>query len=119
HASLRPPAPEASSGTDWPVLGLTLFAVLSFTGWLVTRDRLLPRRASLQEDELTGHCAALLALAIVALLVVSLDPFALVFLLPSLHAWLWLPQMRDRPLAARLATWLAGLAGPVLLVWEF
>src|SRR5206468_3165108 len=40
-------------------------------------------------------------------------------LLPSLHAWLWLPQMRDRPLAARLATWLAGLAGPVLLVWEF
>ena len=49
----------------------------------------------------------------------SLNAFALVFLLPSLHAWLWLPQLGDRPLAARLATWLAGLAGPALLLWEF
>ena len=49
----------------------------------------------------------------------SLNAFALVFLLPSLHAWLWLPQLGDRPVAARLATWLAGLAGPALLLWEF
>jgi hypothetical protein len=80
---------------------------------------LLPRRIVEREEELTGHCVALLALAIVALLVVTLNPFALVFLLPSLHAWLWLPQLSDRPLAARLATWLAGLAGPALLLWEF
>jgi len=119
HAALRPPAPEASAGTNWPVLGLLVFAGLSSSGWFVMRDRLLPRRAVAQEEELTGHCAALLALAIVALLVVSLNPFALVFLLPSLHAWLWLPQMRDRPTAARLATWLAGLGGPALLFWEF
>jgi hypothetical protein len=119
HTALRPPAPESSSGTSWPVVGLMLFATLSCAAWFVTRDRLLPRRIVEREEELTGHCVALLALAIVALLVVTLNPFALVFLLPSLHAWLWLPQLSDRPLVARLATWLAGLAGPTLLLWEF
>jgi hypothetical protein len=119
HASLRPPAPESSSGTAWPVFGLIVFAGLSLAGWFVTRDRLAPRRLVSREDELTGYCTALLALAIVALLVMSLNAFALVFLLPSLHAWLWLPQLSDRPLAARLGTWLAGLGGPTLLVWEF
>src|SRR6266511_1953601 len=119
HAALRPPAPESSNGTSWPVAGLMLFTGLSLAGWLVTRDRLLPRRPVPREEELTGHCAALLALAIVALLVVSLNAFALVFLLPSLHAWLWLPQLGDRPVAARLGVWLAGLGGPALLVWEF
>ena len=44
HASLRPPAPEASSGTNWPVVGLIVLAGLSLAGWLVTRDRLTPRR---------------------------------------------------------------------------
>jgi hypothetical protein len=119
HTSVRPPAPESSSGTSWPVTGLLFFTGLSLAGWLVTRDRLLPRRPVEREEELTGHCAALLALALVALLVVSLNAFALVFLLPSLHAWLWLPQLGDRPVAARLAVWLAGLAGPALLLWEF
>src|SRR6185503_16171510 len=43
HASVRPPAPEASSGTSWPVTGLLILTGLSFAGWLVTRERLLPR----------------------------------------------------------------------------
>jgi hypothetical protein len=85
----------------------------------VTRDRLVPRRRIVREEELTGYCTAFLALAIVSLLVMSLNAFALVFLLPSLHAWLWLPQLSDRPLAARAGTWLAGLSGPALLFWEF
>ena len=85
--------------------GSLVLAGLSLAGWLVARDRLLPRREVDREEELAGHCAALLALALVALLVVALNAFALVFLLPSLHAWLWLAQLGDRPLAARLATW--------------
>ena len=44
---------------------------------------------------LAGHTAAMLALGVVALLVVATNPFALLFLLPSLHIWLWLPQMRE------------------------
>jgi hypothetical protein len=119
HASLRPPSPDAGSATDWPVLGLAIFAALSLGGWLVVRDRLVPRRAPERDEELTGHCAALLSLAVVALLVVSLNAFALVFLLPSLHAWLWLAQLGNRPPWVRLAAWLAGFAGPGLLVWEF
>ena len=71
------------------------------------------------DDELGGHTAALLALGVVGLLVVATNPYALILVLPSLHAWLWLPQLADRRLAARLATWVAGLAGPALLVWEF
>jgi hypothetical protein len=119
HSSLRPPALADSAGTDWPVLGLAVFAGLSFAGWLVARDRLMPRGETDREEELAGHCAALLALALVALLIVALNAFALVFLLPSVHAWVWLAQLGDRPLIVRLATWAAGLAGPALLVWEF
>src|SRR5215213_5402517 len=119
QSSLRAPALTDSAGTDWPVVGLLVLAGISAVAWLVARDRLLPRREVDREEELAGHCAALLALALVALLVVALNAFALVFLLPSLHAWLWLAQLGDRPLAARLGTWAAGLAGPLLLVWEF
>src|SRR4051812_36615934 len=119
HSSLRPPALAGSAGTDWPVVGLLVLAGISAAAWLVARDRLLPRREVDREEELAGHCAALLALTLVALLVVALNAFALVFLLPSLHAWLWLAQLGDRPLAARMATWAAGFAGALLLVWEF
>jgi hypothetical protein len=51
--------------------------------------------------------------------VVATNPFALLFLLPSLHAWLWLPQVRARPLPARLGVLLIGFAGPALLIWSF
>ena len=119
HSSLRPPPLDAGPGTEWPVLALVVLALLSTLGWFVARDRLLPRRAVEREEELAGHCAALLALALVALLVVATNAFALVFLLPSAHAWLWLAQLGDRPPGLRLAAWAAGLAGPALLVWEF
>jgi hypothetical protein len=67
-------------------------------------------------EELAGTTAALLALAVVALLVVATNPFALIFLLPSVHAWLWLPQLRARPIWTRLAVLAAGAVGPLLLV---
>src|SRR5262249_47935754 len=46
-------------------------------------------------------------------------PSALLFLLPSLHAWLWLPQMRQLGTPARLGVLALGFAGPVLLLAEF
>jgi hypothetical protein len=99
--------------------GLIVLALLMGGGWLVARDRLLPRRPPRAEEELAGHTGALLALGVVALLVVATNPFALVFLLPSLHAWLWLPQVRESALWTRIVVVAAGFAGPALLVWSF
>ncbi|HZC29437.1 MAG TPA: M28 family peptidase, partial [Gaiellaceae bacterium] len=105
----RPPALDGAAAHDWPVLSAAAMAVLTFLGWLVARDRLIPRRPVSAEDELAGHTAALLCLAVVSLLVVATNPFALIFLLPSLHAWLWLPQVRARPWWTRAAVLAAGL----------
>ncbi len=111
-----PLPPGASPASHWPVLGLAGLAILSAIGWLVARERLQPRRPASATEELAGTTAALLALSVLALLVVATNPFALVFLLPSLHAWLWLPHFRERPLWSRAAILAAGFLGPVLLL---
>jgi hypothetical protein len=54
----------------------------------------------------------------VSLLVVATNAFALLLLLPSLHAWLWLPQSRAKPPWTRAAILVAGFAGPLLLLWS-
>jgi hypothetical protein len=107
---------DAGPATNWPVVALVALAVLSGLGWLVARERLVPRRPVSATEELAGTTAALLALAVLALLVVATNPFALIFLLPSLHAWLWLPQFRSRPIGSRAALLAAGFLGPALLV---
>src|SRR5258708_33913471 len=61
----------------------------------------------------------MLALGVVSLLVVSTNPYALLFLLPALHIWLWLPHVPARAAAARLALVAAGLVGPFILVGSF
>jgi Peptidase family M28 len=116
HGDGRPP-PLGS--VSWPSGGLVAVALLAGVGWIVARDRLLPRRTVRPEEILAGHTAALLALSVVGLLVVATDPFALVFLLPALHVWLWLPQVHTRGLWARVLVLLGGLAGPALLFWSF
>ena len=60
-----------------------------------------PRRPVADAEELAGQVGALLALAVLSLLVVAMNPYSVLFLLPSLHAWIWLPQLRDGPGAPR------------------
>ena len=115
----RPITPYSAVAHDWPATGLLGLAVLVLIGWFVTRERLLPRRGVTAEEELAGHTVSLLCLGALSLLVVGTNPFALLFLLPTLHVWLWLPQVRDAPLAARLGVLAAGLAGPALLLGSF
>jgi len=115
----RPIAPYSAVAHHWPARGLLGLAVLVLVGWFVTRERLLPRRAVTAEEELAGHTVSLLCLGALSLLVVGTNTFALLFLLPTLHVWLWLPQVRDAPLAARLGVLAAGLAGPALLLGSF
>jgi hypothetical protein len=111
--------PPLLTNVHWPAAALSGMAILVALGWLVARDRLVPRRPPSAEEMLAGHTGALLALSVVAVLVVATNPFALLFLLPSLHLWLWLPQVRGRALALRAAVLLLGFAGPALLVWSF
>jgi hypothetical protein len=115
----RPIAPHSPVVHDWPVKTLLALAVLSAAAWLVTRDRLQPRRSVTTEEELAGHAVALLCLGALSLLVVATNPFALIFLLPSLHVWLWLPQVRAAALPVRLGVLAVGFAGPILLLGSF
>ena len=112
----RPPAPELSPGTHWPTVGLAVYGALLAGGWLIGRDRLLPRRPVADAEGLAGQVGALLALAVLSLLVFAMNPYSVLFLLPSLHAWIWLPQLRNGHPALRAAAYVAGFGGPLLLV---
>jgi hypothetical protein len=111
-------APSLTS-VSWPGGALIALVALAGAGWLVARSRLLPRREIRPEERLAGHSGALLALGVVGLLLAATNPFALIFLLPSLHAWLWLPQVQTRHPGLRAGVFLAGLLGPGYLVWTF
>ena len=102
------------SGVVLGILGAVLLAA-----WFMWRERLLPRRAATAEETLAGHTVALLALGLAALVVVATNPFSLIYLLPSLYAWLWLPQAQDSPAVARGALLVLGFAGPLILVLSF
>ena len=114
-----PVALETAAARHWPTLPLAVLGVLGFVGWLVVRVRLAPRRRARPEEELAGHTGALLGLSVVALLAAATNPFALIFLLPSLHAWLWIPQARASKLLYRLGVLAIGLFGPALLLGWF
>jgi hypothetical protein len=113
----RPIPLDTPLAGDWPVLALGLLGTLAAIGWLVARPQLVPRREVTRPEELGGHLAAMLVLGVVALVVAAQNPYALVFVLPSLHAWLWLPHVAD--LYARLAVYAVGFAGPLLLLGSF
>jgi hypothetical protein len=112
----RPLAPELSPGTDWPVVAIVVFTCFLAVGWLIARDRLIPRRPLGDGEELAGQVAALLVLAVLSLLVVAMNPYAVIFVLPSLHAWIWLPQVRGRPAPLRAVVLVVGFLGPLVLV---
>jgi Peptidase family M28 len=115
----RPPALESAAARDWPTAALFGLGGLAVAGWFVSRDRLIPRRRVSAEEQLSGHTACLLCLGAVALLVVATNPFALLFVLPSLHAWLWLPNVRSQARWARIGLVAVGFVGPALLLGSF
>jgi peptidase M28-like protein len=115
----RPIPLDTPVANDWPVAGLAAFAGLSTLAWLVVRPNLAPARSIARQEDLGGHLAAMLVLAVVALVVAATNPYALLFLLPSLHAWLWLPQVSDRGRTAQVLVYLAGFAGPLFLAASF
>jgi len=106
------PLPTYSSlVTDWPAAGLGLAAIALLAGWLVVRRRLAYSERTTAEERLSGYSVALAWLAVVAFVIGVVKPYALVFVLPSLYTWLWLP-LRTRGWA-RATLFAAGLLGPV------
>jgi len=114
----RPLPPEPGLYKPSPAV-LGIFGVLLLVGWLVARERLIPRRPTRPEETLAGHTVALLGLGLIALLVVATNPFSLVYLLPSLYAWLWLPQAQASGPLARAGLLVLGFAGPLILLLSF
>src|SRR5512134_1971788 len=106
----RPIGLYTEAAQDWEVAALA---------WLLARPRLTATRSITQQEELGGHLAAMLVLSVVALVVTAANPYSLMFLLPSLHAWLWLPQLRDRGRGVQAGVYLLGFAGPLLLLASF
>jgi hypothetical protein len=110
-ASLPVP-PYAAFVGDWPIAGLALLGLALAGGWTLARRRLTPSRRTEPEERLAGYTVALTWLALVSITIGLVKPYALVFVLPSLYAWLWLP-LRTR-VWARAALFFVGLLGPVL-----
>lgn len=109
-----PPRPDLPPVDRWPVVGLVAVVGLGALAWLRARSALRPTRPTDPEEELAGWATALLALLGVAALVAVASPYTLVFVLPSLYAWLALVQVgRDRAWLADVL-YGAGLTGPVV-----
>lgn len=107
------PLPTYSSLViEWPVAGLGLLVIALLAGWLVGRRRLTTREPVDAEERLAGYAVALAWLALVAVVIGIAKPYALVFVLPSLYSWLWLP-LRNR-IWTRAALFALGLLGPVV-----
>ena len=110
-ASLPLP-PYSELVTDPPLAALGLLGIALALGWLVARRRISSPHETTPEERLAGYTTALAALAALAFAVAIVRPWALLFLLPSLYAWIWLP-VRTR-FSARAAIFLAGLLGPAV-----
>ncbi len=93
------------------MFGALVLVAAFVLGWLVARRHLLRSSPPSPDERLAGFIAALSVLGIVALGLAVLQPYALVFVLPSLYAWLVLP-LDSRP-GVRVLALCAGLLGPV------
>jgi hypothetical protein len=105
-----PLPPYASFVTDPPLAGLGLVAIALLAGWLVGRRRLVPAAEPAVEERLAGYAVALAWLAVVAVVMGVVEPYALVFVLPSLYSWLWLPLCTR--MRARAPLFAVGFVGP-------
>jgi len=118
-SSGRPLALETAAAGDWPALALGALGLLSALAWLLARERLIPRRPVVSSEELAGYTVALLALGVLALVVVTVNAYALAVLLPALHTWLWLPQARGGSAWTRMVLLVVGFFGPLLFLVSF
>jgi hypothetical protein len=109
-----PPPPEQPPVDAWPVGAAVIGIFAVALVWLRARARLIPRARARPEEDLAAFAVAFLALLLVAVVTVLVSPYSLVFLVPSLYAWLLLPQLRRAPGWVTDVAYGVGLVGPVL-----
>ena len=107
-----PLPPYAGFPDTWPVFGLLVLGAAFALWWLVARRNLVPVSAPASEERLAGFVVALALLGVVAVALAIFQTYALVFVLPSLYAWLWLPL--EARLAVRVSVLCVGLLGPLV-----
>jgi hypothetical protein len=107
-----PLPPTTAVVTDPPVAGVAVLSLALALGWLVGRRQLVSSERPSSEDRLAGYTIALAWLAVVAVAMAVTRPYALIFVLPSLYSWLWLP-LRTR-FWTRAVVYCLGLVGPAL-----
>ena len=105
------------TGASWAGIALAAGAGLVF--WrFAGRPRLVRLAAVTGEERTTGLAGALLALAFASVLLMAVDPFTLVLVLPAAHAWLAIPFAARLGRRGMLLVYAVGFAGPALLLWE-
>ena len=114
--SSRPLPPDIPAVTTWSVGALVIIAILGVVAYAFAWMRLRRRGRVEPGAFLAGHAAAMIALCLVAIATAIVNPFALIFVLPSLHAWLWLPHLRDRAALVQLGIFALGFLGPAFFV---
>ena len=105
-----PLAPYANVIGEPPVVGLLLLTGAFAVVWLVVRQRLVATAQPTAEEWLAGLAVALALVGAVAIAVALTKPYALVFVVPSLYAWLALPV--EGRLWQRVGLFALGLSGP-------
>jgi hypothetical protein len=109
-----PPPPDQPPVDAWPVGAAVIGIFAVALVWLRARARLIPRARARPEEDLAAFAVAFLALLLVAVVTVLVSPYSRVFLVPSLYAWLLLPQLRRAPGWVTDVAYGVGLVGPVL-----
>ncbi len=110
HSSDVPPASSLVGG--WPTLGMIAWALLMIPAWLIGRG---PdwRRAQEANAARATTLAGLTVLVVLSVCALALNPYSVLFGLPTLHAWLWLVSRHAHGRRAQ-AIVAAGLLGPLL-----
>jgi Peptidase family M28 len=109
-----PPPPDQPPVDRWPVGAIALGLIVTALVWLRARARLIPRARARPEEDLAAYAVAFVALLGIAAWTTLVSPYTLIFLLPSLYAWLALPQLRHGPGWLTDVAFGIGLSGPVL-----
>jgi hypothetical protein len=116
-AADRPPNPGTLD--DVQVFALLLWLLATTLAWLLARgpdwrrQRLALRRTAIGPDT-PEVVTTLVGLVIVSVLALAVNPYAVLFVAPALHAWMCIPSWRvvfDPRRATAL--WVVGLVGPI------